>query len=82
MEKKLSTKLIISTIQNYDEILFSKSKEKYIYSRIAAELKSRKKDLLKETHFIKDYLIKIFSIFCAYLLNLKSVFLNNKQKQQ
>jgi len=63
LEKKLSTKLIISTIQNYDEILFSKSKEKYIYSRIAAELKSRKKDLLKETHFIKDYLIKIIQFF-------------------
>ena len=66
LEKKLSTKLIISTIQNYDENLFSTSKEKYIYSRIAAELKSRKKDLLKETHFIKDYLKKFFQILVIF----------------
>ena len=81
LEKKLSTKLIISTIQNYDEILFSTSKEKYIYYRIPAELKSIKKRSFKGNSFYKRLSNKNLYNFWSYLLNLKSVFLNNKQKQ-
>ena len=60
---------------------FLQVKKNIFIPEFLQNLNQEKKDLLKETHLIKDYLIKIFSIFCAYVLNLKSVFLNNKQKQ-
>ena len=74
LEKKLSTKLIISTIQNYDEILFSTSKEKYIYSRITAELKSRKKRSFKGNSFYKRLSNKNFFNFLCISFKSKICF--------
>ena len=81
LKKKSSTKSIISSIKNSDKNNLYAGKEKYSYSKIPKELKSIKKRSFKGNSFYKNSSNKNKFNIKAYLLNLKSVFLNNKQKQ-
>ena len=86
-EKKSTTKIIISSIQNSDESFLPKSKKKYSYSKIPTELKSIKKSSGKGNSFYEKLINKNIFNFRSYLLDLKSLFFkilnrkNNKLNQ-
>ena len=75
LEKKSSTKSIISSIKNSDKNNLYAGKEKYSYSKIPKELKSIKKRSFKGNSFYKNSSNKNKFNIKAYLLNLKSVFI-------
>tara|TARA_B100000963_G_scaffold340114_1_gene338427 strand:+ start:15 stop:443 length:429 start_codon:yes stop_codon:yes gene_type:complete len=75
LEKKSSTKSIISSIKNSDKNNLYAGKEKYSYSKIPKELKSIKKRSFKGNSFYKNSSNKNKYNIKAYLLGLKSVFI-------
>ena len=75
LEKKSSTKSIISSIKNSDKNNLYAGKEKYSYSKIPKELKSIKKRSFKGNSFYKNSSNKNKFNIKSYLLNLKSVFI-------
>ena len=74
LEKKSSTKIIISSLQNPDERLFSTVKEKYSYSKIPTKLKSINKRYCDGKAYDRNLSNKKFFNLKSYLLDLKSVF--------
>ena len=74
LEKKSSTKIIISSLQNSDEHLFSTVKEKYSYSKIPTKLKSINKRYCDGKAYDRNLSNKKFFNLKSYLLDLKSVF--------
>ena len=83
LEKKSSTNIIISSLQNSDERLFSTVKEKYSYSKIPTELKSIKKRSFQAKKIYKNLSYKNAFNLKSYLLDLKSLFIkiiNRKYK--
>ena len=75
LEKKSSTKSIISSIKNSDKNNLYAGKEKYSYSKISKELKSIKKRSFKGKTFYKNLCNKNIFNFRSYLLDLKSLFI-------
>ena len=74
LEKKSSTKIIISSLQNPDERLFSTVKEKYSYSKIPTKFKSIKKSYCYGKAYDRNLSNKNFFNLKSYLQDLKSVF--------
>ena len=73
-EKKSSMKIIISSKQNSNGTLLSKSKEKYSYSKIPTKPKSIQKRSFEGISSNTNLPYKKLFNFSTYLLDLKSVF--------
>ena len=81
LEKKSSEKNIISSNQNSNKSISLRNQEKYSYFKIPTELKSIKKRSFQAKKIYKNLSYKNAFNLKSYLLNLKSVFFNNKQKK-
>ena len=75
LEKKSSSKVIISSLQNSDRVIMSRSEEKYKSSKIPKELKSIKKRYFQAKKIYKNLSYKKKSNLKSYLLDLKSIFI-------
>ena len=74
LEKKSSSKIIISSHQNSDKGVSSRYNGKYSYSIIPTDIKSIKKRSSQSKTIYKNLSNKNIFIFKSYLLGLKSVF--------
>ena len=74
LEKKSSTKTIISSHRNYDKSVSPRNEEKYTYSKIPTELKLIKKRSFKAKTNYKNLSNKRIFNFRSYLLDIKSFF--------
>ena len=74
LEKKSSTKIILSSFKNSDESILSRIKKKYSYSKIPTAFKLVQKRSFKGNSLNKNLTNKNIFNFRSYLLNLKSVF--------
>tara|TARA_Y100000589_G_C27112509_1_gene612836 strand:+ start:761 stop:1192 length:432 start_codon:yes stop_codon:yes gene_type:complete len=72
LEKKSSSKVIISSLQNSDRVIMSRSEEKYKSSKIPKELKSIKKRSIQDKTFYRNLSNKNKFNIRSYLLDLKS----------
>ena len=75
LEKKSSTKIIITSLKNPEESFLSRIKIKYIYSKIPKKLKSIQKRSFVGNSLNKNFTNKNIFKFRSYLLDLKSIFL-------
>ena len=75
LEKKSSTNIIISSLQNSDESLVSTVEEKYSYSKIPTKLKSIKKRSFQAKKIDRNLSYKNAFNLKSYLLDLKSLFI-------
>ena len=85
LEKKSTTKTIISSLRNSDKRISSRNEEKYTYSKIPIELKLIKKRSFKAKTNYKNLSNKRKFNIKSYLLDIKSFFvkiigINNKHK--
>ena len=74
LEKKSSTKIILSSFKNSDESILSRIKKKYSYSKIPTTFKLVQKRSFKGNTLNKNLTNKNIFNFRSYLLVLKSVF--------
>ena len=74
LDKKASTKIVVSSLENFDESYLSKGKEKFSYSKIPSKLKSIKKRPFEGKSFYKNLTNKKLFNFRSYFLDLKSQF--------
>ena len=75
LEKKSSTKIVITSHRNSDESVFPSSEERFFYSKIPTEIKSIKKRSFQEKSFYKNLSHKNIFNLRSYLLDLKSIFI-------
>ena len=73
LEKKSSSKIIISSLQNSKGSLISSSEKKYSYSKIPSKLKSIKRTFHEKKSYKRLFNKNIFN-FRSYFSDLKSVF--------
>tara|TARA_Y100000589_G_scaffold110489_1_gene105001 strand:- start:25 stop:468 length:444 start_codon:yes stop_codon:yes gene_type:complete len=72
---KLSTKIVISSLQNSNDNFLYKGKEKFKHSKIPSEIRLTKKGTLARNSFSRDLSNKNIFNLRSYLLDLKSFFI-------